>query len=200
MYLNIIKLQTRSNFLTNKHSDISLIYTQFWIFHNIPNMRPHDSIPSFLISWLTSFREVNLSANAINSESLLWLGESSSLSFLKSWDIKLHDLNIIPSQSLNLGGRRGTHHRWRCNNTFPSFPVFPVFRCTQGISKLLFCPFFDVIVPSLPLSSSHSCSFHCPLQTCLRHARGSWDVAIPCDHDLNIATSKQGLKIKFRYT
>ena len=35
--------------------------------------------------------------------------------------------------------------------------------------------------PSHLLSSSPSCSFHCPLQNCLRHARGSWDVAIPSE-------------------
>ena len=75
-------------------------------------------------------------------------------------------------QSLNLGTRWGT--RWRCKNTFPPFPVF---RCPQGISKLHSCPFLDVIFPSL-LSSSLYCSFHCPLQNCLRHATGSWDVAI----------------------
>ena len=71
--------------------------------------------------------------------------------------------------------RSSGHHRWRCNNTFPFFPVF---RCPQGISKPHSCPFLDVIFPSLLLSSSPSCSFHCPLQNCLRHARGSWDVVI----------------------
>ena len=52
------------------------------------------------------------------------------------------------------------HHRWHCNNTFPPFPVF---RCPQRISK------------------SPSCSIHCPLQNCLRHARGSRIVAIPSE-------------------
>ena len=47
------------------------------------------------------------------------------------------------------------------------------FRCPQGISKPHSCSFLDVIFPSLLLSSSPSCSFHCPLQNCLRHARGS---------------------------
>ena len=91
------------------------------------------------------------------------------------WNFDLYYL--ISSQSLNLGGCRG-HHRWRCNNTFPSFPVFC---CPQGISKPHFCPFLDVIFPSLLLSSPPSCSFLCPLQNCLRHARGSWDVAIPSE-------------------
>ena len=35
---------------------------------------------------------------------------------------------------------------------------------SQGISKLHYCPFLDVIFPSLLLSLSPSCSFHCPLQ------------------------------------
>ena len=48
-----------------------------------------------------------------------------------------------------------------------SSPCQRILRC--GHTELLF----------LPLSSSPSCSFHCPLQNCLRHARGSWDVAIP---------------------
>ena len=43
----------------------------------------------------------------------------------------------------------------------------PVFRCPHGISKLHSCPFLDVIFSSLLLSSSPSCSFHCPLQNCL---------------------------------
>ena len=53
------------------------------------------------------------------------------------------------------------------------FPFFPVFRCPQGISKPNSIPFLDVIFPSLLLSSSPSCSFHCPLQNCFRLARGS---------------------------
>ena len=70
-----------------------------------------------------------------------------------------------------LGGRRGTIDDVA---TIPfQFPPFPVFRCTQGISKPHSHPFLDVIFPSLLLSSSPSCSFHCPLQNCLRHARGS---------------------------
>ena len=72
--------------------------------------------------------------------------------------------------------RSSGHHRRHCNNTFPPFPVF---RCPQEISKPHSRPFLDVIFPSLLLSSSPSCSFHCPLQNCLRQARGSWDVAIP---------------------
>ena len=70
------------------------------------------------------------------------------------------------------------HHRWRCNNTFPSFPVF---RCPQGISKPHSRPFLNIIFPSLLLSSSPSFCFNCPLQNCLRHARGSWDMAIPSE-------------------
>ena len=82
---------------------------------------------------------------------------------------------IISSQSLNLGGRRGI------TDDVASFPSFPVFRCPQGISKSHSRPFLDVIFPSHLLSSSPSCSFHCPLQNCLRYARGSRDVAIPSE-------------------
>ena len=41
-----------------------------------------------------------------------------------------------------------------------TFPWLLVFCCPQAISKLHFCPFFDVIFPSLLLSSYPSCSFH----------------------------------------
>ena len=84
------------------------------------------------------------------------------------WNLDL--CYLISSQSLNLG--------WRCNNTVPSLPVF---RCPQGISKPHSRPFLDVIFLPLLLSSSPSCSFHCPLQNCLRHARASWDVALPSE-------------------
>ena len=82
------------------------------------------------------------------------------------------------SQSLNLRGRRGTTDDIA---TIPS--TFPVFRCPQGISKPHSHPFLDVtsVFPSLRLSSSPSCSYHCPLQNCLWRARGSWDVAIPSE-------------------
>ena len=81
---------------------------------------------------------------------------------------------------LRLYTRRSSgHHRWRCNNTSPPFPVF---RCPQGISKLHFRrPCLDFIFQSLLLSSSPSCSIHCFLQNCLHHARKSWDVAIPSE-------------------
>ena len=76
--------------------------------------------------------------------------------------------HLISSQSLNLGGRRGTADDVA---TIPP-PHFPDFRCSQGIYKPYSHPFLDVIVPSRLLSSFPSCSFHCPLQICLRHARG----------------------------
>ena len=79
-------------------------------------------------------------------------------------------LNFISSHLSPLTLRSPGHHRWRCNNTFPPFPVL---RCPQGGSKLPSCPFLDVIFPSLLLPTSPSCSFHCPLQNCLCHARGS---------------------------
>ena len=43
------------------------------------------------------------------------------------------------------------------------------------------CPFRDVFFPSLLLSFSPFCSFYCSLQNCLRHAKVSWEVAIPSD-------------------
>ena len=57
--------------------------------------------------------------------------------------------------------------------TLQQYRSTPVFRCPKGISKPHYRPFLDVISPSLLLSSSPSCSFHCPLQNCLRHSRGS---------------------------
>ena len=57
---------------------------------------------------------------------------------------RIDQRKFISSQSLNLGGRR-----------------YP-----QGISKPHSRPFLDVILPYLLLSSSPSCSFHCPLQNC----------------------------------
>ena len=66
------------------------------------------------------------------------------------------------------------HQGWCCNNTSPPFPVF---RCQQSIPKPRNCPFFDVIFLSLLLFISLSCSFHSPLQNCLRYARGSWDLS-----------------------
>ena len=42
----------------------------------------------------------------------------------------------------------------------------------------------------IPISSSvflsFFCSFHCPLQNCLRHARRSWDVAIPSEFHFSL--------------
>ena len=52
-------------------------------------------------------------------------------------------------------------------STLPCLPLHSGNRQTPS------CPFLDVIFPSLLLSSSPSCSFHYPLQHCLRHARGS---------------------------
>ena len=85
--------------------------------------------------------------------------------------------HLISSQSLNLGGRRGTTDDVATISFHPSLSSAG----PQGIFKPDSRPFLDVIFPSLLLSSSPSCSFHCPLQNCLRHARGSWDVAIPSE-------------------
>ena len=97
-----------------------------------------------------------------------------------SMGISLISSNLISSHliSVPLPWRSSGHHSWRCNNTVPSFPVF---RCPQRISKPHSRPFLGVTFPSLLLSSSPSCSFHCLLQNCLRHAKGSWDVAIPSE-------------------
>ena len=55
------------------------------------------------------------------------------------------EVNVICKAEV---GRRAGHSILLCNSTFP------VFWCPQGISKLHSCPFFDVIFPSLLLSSS----------------------------------------------
>ena len=66
-------------------------------------------------------------------------------------------LYLYHSQHLQSSG----HHGWRCNNTFPPLHVF----CwSHVISKYHSCPLVDAVFPSLPLSTSPSWSFHCPLQ------------------------------------
>ena len=75
----------------------------------------------------------------------------------------------LSSQSLNLGGHRGTTD----DVAIISFHPFLSSAALRESPKLRSHPFLDVIFPSLLLSSSPSCSFHSPLQNCLRHARGS---------------------------
>ena len=57
--------------------------------------------------------------------------------------------------------------------TFPCLPL-PSVNLQTPLQSI-----FYVIFLSLFLSSSPSCSFQCVMQNCLRHARGSGDVAIP---------------------
>ena len=57
-------------------------------------------------------------------------------------------------------GRSSGHHRWICNNPFPSWPVFS---CPSWAGKVHFCPLFDIVFPPLILSASFSFSFHCAL-------------------------------------
>ena len=153
---------------------------------------------------------------------------TAMLSFCK---VRVH---LISSQSLNLGGPRGTTDdvatipsilpclplpSGNLQTPFPSIPW-----CCLPISSAVFLSFLLLslslaelsspcqrllrqylsILPYLPLpsgnlqtpfpsipwcclpislllSSSPYYSFHCPLQNCLRHARGSWDVAIPSE-------------------
>ena len=79
-------------------------------------------------------------------------------------------IHLISSQSLNLGGRRGTTYD---GATIPFHHSLSSAVLRESHSR----PFLDVIFPFLLLSSSPACSFHCPpphpLQNCLRHARGS---------------------------
>ena len=82
--------------------------------------------------------------------------------------------SLISSQSLNLGGRRGTTDVVATIHFHPSLSTAALREFPNPIpvySLMLFSHLF--------LSSPPSCSFHCALQKCLRHARGSWDVAIP---------------------
>ena len=80
------------------------------------------------------------------------------------------------SQSLNLDGHRGTTDNVATIPFHLSVSSAALRESSKSIS-VHSLTFF----PSLLLSSSPSCSFHCPLQNCLRHARGSWDVAIPSE-------------------
>ena len=73
-----------------------------------------------------------------------------------SWRGSYH---LISSQSLNLGGRRGT------TDDVATIPFHP---SLSSAALRESHPFLDVIFPFLLLSSSPSCSFHCPLQNCLR--------------------------------
>ena len=57
-------------------------------------------------------------------------------------------------------GRSSGHHRWICNNPFPSWPVFS---CPSWAGKVHSCPLFDIVFPPLLLSASFSFSFHCAL-------------------------------------
>ena len=73
----------------------------------------------------------------------------SSLLFLLFYSILSHNL-----------GRSSGHHRWICNNPFPSWPVFS---CPSWAGKVHSCPLFDIVFPPLLLSASFSFSFHCSL-------------------------------------
>ena len=88
-----------------------------------------------------------------------------------------HSHHLIPSPSRNLGGHRGTTDDVATIPFHPSLSSAALREFPNPRSR----PFLDVIFPSLLLSSSPSCSFHCPLQNCLRHAKRSWDVAIPSE-------------------
>ena len=57
-------------------------------------------------------------------------------------------------------GRSSGHHRWICNNPFPSWPVLS---CPSWAGKVHSCPLFDIVFPPLLLSASFSFSFHCAL-------------------------------------
>ena len=57
-------------------------------------------------------------------------------------------------------GRSSGHHRWICNNPFPSWPVFS---CPSWAGKVHSCPLFDIVFPPLLLSAYFSFSFHCAL-------------------------------------
>ena len=47
-------------------------------------------------------------------------------------------------------GRSSEHHRWICNNPFPSWPVFS---WPSWAGKVHSCPLFDIVFPSLLLSA-----------------------------------------------
>ena len=72
--------------------------------------------------------------------------------------------------------------------------------CLPLSSGNLQTPFPSIPWCYLPIFYSvfPSCSFHCPLQNCLRHARGSWDVAIPSEFQMKGEEDRKDGKITSR--
>ena len=68
---------------------------------------------------------------------------------IKHWCDGFYSISIL---SHNLG-RSSAHHRWICNNPFPSWPVF---NCPSWAGKVHSCPLFDIVFPPLLLSASFS--------------------------------------------
>ena len=93
--------------------------------------------------------------------------------------IKVDNFHHISSQSLNLGGRRGT------TDDVATIPFHPSLSSGVLRESPNLIPVHSLmsmmIFPSLLLPPSPYWSFHCLLQNCLRHARGSWVVAIPSE-------------------
>ena len=71
------------------------------------------------------------------------------------------------SQSLNLGGRRGTIDDVA---TMPFHPSLSSADLKESPNPI---PVHFLMLSSHLFFCLPSCSFHCPLQNCLRHARGS---------------------------
>ena len=69
------------------------------------------------------------------------------------------------------------HHRWRCNNSEWVFPPFRLLLPSESHQTpfLILSSHFFFCFPLLFVP------FFCPLQNSLRHARRSWDVAIPSE-------------------
>ena len=76
---------------------------------------------------------------------------------VRFWVSSICSIYSILSHNL---GRSSGHHRWICNNPFPSWPVFS---CPSWAGKVHSCPLFDIVFPPLLLSASFSFSFHCAL-------------------------------------
>ena len=138
-----------------RYSSFIWITTE-WLNDRIPERQGKSSIaPLFQSRAIITFIFV---VQLIFLAELCFTAQSTTLwRSYQAWSVNLHTLflgrlrpHLISSHLSPLTLEVVGHHRWRCNNTFPSFPVFC---CPQGISKPHSRPFLDVIFPSLLLSS-----------------------------------------------
>ena len=133
------------------------------------------SVDWFTVDFLGRICSVNLWMGMGLAEASRDLGFQSNYiveSHVHLWSLVTASPHLI-SQFLNIDGRRGT------TDDIAAVPFHLCLSSAAARESPDSIPVhFYVIFPSLLLSSFPSCPFYCPLHNCLRHARGSWDVAI----------------------